>query len=111
MHSSDLGTALTNHQVACLLACSRGADQLDELMCRCVKYGRCVWQAWYIHVLQPQVQVTHLMHVCVSCRSMAWSYNTRMECWVTQVGVAGLFRLTRQELVNGLVVSEPALLL
>lgn len=35
------------------------------------------------------------------CRSMEWTYNNRMKCWVTEVGVSGLFELQRDEIVNG----------
>jgi hypothetical protein len=38
-------------------------------------------------------------------RTMAWRYDTRLNCWTTAVSMKGAFRLTRDELVNGLVVS------
>lgn len=37
-------------------------------------------------------------------RTMAWRYEARLACWTTAVSMKGAFRLTRDELVNGLVV-------
>jgi hypothetical protein len=37
-------------------------------------------------------------------RTMAWQYDNRLECWTTAVSMKGAFRLTRDELVNGVVV-------
>lgn len=39
-------------------------------------------------------------------RSVDWVYNSRMACWVASVGVQGIFRLTREEVVNNTVVRS-----
>jgi hypothetical protein len=38
-------------------------------------------------------------------RTMAWRYAERLNCWTTAVSMKGTFRLTRDELLSGLVVS------
>lgn len=38
-------------------------------------------------------------------RSMEWAYNSRMECWISQVGMSGTFKLTREEKLNDTTVG------
>lgn len=36
---------------------------------------------------------------------MEWAYNSRMECWISQVGMSGTFKLTREEKLNNATVG------
>lgn len=40
------------------------------------------------------------------CRTMNWVYSSRSSCWITQVLVAGKFRLTRERFINNALVSN-----
>jgi hypothetical protein len=36
---------------------------------------------------------------------MSWQWETRLQAWATQVTLSGKFVMTREELVNNVVVS------
>lgn len=55
-------------------------------------------------LLAPDVYYT-LPPPCLQ-RTMNWTYDYRFDCYITDVAMRGKFLLTRDELVNGEVVSS-----
>lgn len=37
---------------------------------------------------------------------MDWVFNSRMQCWVAEVAVSGVFRLTREEVLDNVTVRK-----